>query len=53
MTLTPVTGMGRQWVGDKDANRARFAAQARADRRSAARDRAAGVWGTERLAVNF
>jgi hypothetical protein len=43
LTITRVTGLGRQWVGDKDANAARFAAQARADRRAAARDRLAGV----------
>lgn len=43
MTLTRVTGLGRQWVGDKDANAARYAAQARADRIAAARDRLAGI----------
>jgi len=43
MTITRVTGLGRQWVGDKDANAARFATQARADRRAAALDRLAGV----------
>jgi hypothetical protein len=52
-TITPVVGLGRQWTGDKVANAARFAAQARADRRAAAADRAAGIWGTERLACNF
>ena len=41
LTITRVTGLGRQWVGDKDANAARFAAQARADRRAAARERLA------------
>ena len=39
MTLTPVTGLGRQWVGDKDAIRQIYAAQVRADRRAAAADR--------------
>ena len=29
-TITPVVGLGRQWVGDKDANAKRFAAQAKA-----------------------
>ena len=38
-TITPQTGLGRQWVGDKDANAKRFAAQAKADRRAAAMDR--------------
>ena len=38
-TITPVVGLGRQWVGDKDANAKRFAAQAKADRRAAALDR--------------
>jgi len=38
-TITPVVGLGRQWIGDKDANAARFAEQAKADRRAAARDR--------------
>ena len=53
MTLTPVTGLGRQWVGDKDANRQAYAAQVKADRRAAARDRRSGMWDRERLAVNF
>ena len=39
MTLTPVTGLGRQWLGDKDAIRQTYAAQVRADRRAAAADR--------------
>jgi hypothetical protein len=52
-TITPVVGLGRQWTGDKIANAARFAAQAKADRRAAARDRAAGMWDAERLACNF
>ena len=52
-TITPQTGLGRQWTGDKIANAARFAAQAKADRRAAARDRAAGMWDAERLACNF
>ena len=43
ITITRVTGLGRQWVGDKDANAARFAAQAKADRRAAAADRRAGI----------
>ena len=38
-TLNPVNSLGRQWVGDKDANAARAAAQYAADRRAAARDR--------------
>ena len=42
-TITRVTGLGRQWVGDKDANARRFAAQAKADRIAAARDRLAGL----------
>jgi hypothetical protein len=52
-TITPQTGLGRQWTGDKIANAARFAKQAKADRRAAAADRAAGIWQTERLACNF
>ena len=52
-TITPVVGLGRQWTGDKVANAARFAAQARADRRAAAADRRDGIWQTERLACNF
>ena len=38
-TITTVTGLGRQWVGDKDANARRQQAQAKADRIAAARDR--------------
>ena len=38
-TLNPVNSLGRQWVGDKDANAQRAAAQYAADRRAAARDR--------------
>ena len=38
-TLNPVNSLGRQWVGDKDANAATAAAQYAADRRAAARDR--------------
>ena len=53
MTLTPVTGLGRQWVGDKDAIRQAYAAQVRADRIAAARDRRAGLWQPQPLAVNF
>jgi hypothetical protein len=52
-TITPVVGLGRQWTGDKVANAARFAAQAKADRRAAAADRRSGMWDTERLACNF
>jgi hypothetical protein len=52
-TITPVVGLGRQWIGDKDANAARAKAQYKKDRRAAARDRAAGMWGSERLACNF
>ena len=52
-TITPVVGLGRQWTGDKDANAKRAAAQYRKDRRQAARDRAAGMWGSERLACNY
>ena len=37
-TLNPVNSLGRQWVGDKDANAAAAAAQYAADRRAAARD---------------
>ncbi len=43
VTITPVTGLGRQWIGDKDAIRAAAAAQYREDRRAAARDRLAGI----------
>ena len=50
-TITPQRGLGRQWVGDKDANAKRAAAQYR-DGRQAARDRAA-AWETQRLASNF
>jgi len=53
MTITPVTGLGRQWIGNKDAVRNSYAMQVRADRIAAARDRNAGMWQTERLAVNF
>jgi len=42
-TITPQTGLGRQWTGDKTANAARFAKQIRADRRADAADRAAGL----------
>jgi len=52
-TITPQTGLGRQWTGDKTANSKRAAAQYKKDRRAAARDRAAGIWQTERLACNF
>jgi hypothetical protein len=38
-TITRVTGLGRQWVGDKSANAARAASQYAADRRAAARER--------------
>ena len=38
-TITRVTGLGSQWVGDKDANAAAAAAQYAADRRAAARER--------------
>ena len=40
-TLNPVQSLGRQWVGDKTANAARFAGQAKADRIAAARERLA------------
>jgi hypothetical protein len=53
MTLTPVTGLGRQWKGDKDATRLAYARQVKADRKAAAADRRSGMWQTERLAVNF
>jgi len=39
VTITRVTGLGRQWVGDKDANAARAMAQYRNDRIAAARER--------------
>jgi len=42
-TVTRVTGLGRQWVGDKDANARRAANQYAADRRAAARDRLMGL----------
>jgi hypothetical protein len=45
-------GSGRAF-GDKDANAKRAAAQYRKDRRQAARDRAAGMWETQRLACNY
>ncbi len=38
-TLNPVQSLGRQWLGDKDANAARASAQYAADRRAAARER--------------
>lgn len=53
MTLTRVTGLGRQWVGDKDANARRFAEQARADRIAAARDRLMDRVGHSTLASRF
>ncbi len=53
MTLTPVTGLGRQWVGDKDANATRAARQHRADRIAAARDRLLDRVGHSPLAVRF
>ena len=53
MTLTRVTGLGRQWVGDKDANAARFAEQAKADRIAAARDRLLNRVGHSHLAARF
>lgn len=40
-TINPVQSLGRQWVGDKEANARRHAAQVRADRRAAAADRRA------------
>jgi len=52
-TITPQTGLGRQWLGDKTANSKRASAQYKKDRRAAARDRAAGIWQTERLACNY
>ena len=52
-TITPVVGLGRQWVGDKDANAARFAAQAKADRIAAARDRLLDRVGHSPLACRF
>lgn len=54
MTLTPVTGLGRQWLGDKAAVAARAAAQHRADRRAAARERLLmGAEAHSPLAVRF
>ena len=54
MTLTPVTGLGRQWLGDKTAVAARAAAQHRADRRAAARERLLmGAEAHSPLAVRF
>jgi len=53
MTLTPVTGLGRQWVGDKTTNAQRFAAQAQADRIAAARDRRLNGVGHSPLAARF
>jgi hypothetical protein len=52
-TITPVVGLGRQWVGDKDANARRFAEQARADRIAAARDRLQERVGHSPLACRF
>ena len=52
-TITPVVGLGRQWVGDKDANARRFAAQAKADRIAAARDRLMDRVGHSHLACRF
>ena len=53
MTLTRVTGLGARMVANLPAVMVAYKAQAKADRRAAARDRAAGMWQTERLAVNF
>ncbi len=53
MTLTPVTGLGRQWVGDKTANAARFAQQAKQDRIAAARDRLLNRVAHSPLAARF
>lgn len=54
LTITRVTGLGRQWVGDKDATAAAAAAQHRADRIAAARDRRAStVQLHSHLAVRF
>ena len=39
LTITRVTGLGSQWVGDKVANASRAAKQHRADRRDAALER--------------
>ena len=52
-TITPVVGLGRQWIGDKDANARRFAAQAKADRIAAARDRLMDRVGHSHLACRF
>ena len=38
-TITKVTGLGRQWKGDKDANARRYAEQVRKDRIAARQDR--------------
>ena len=42
-TITRVTGLGRQMVSVLDSVKRRFAAQAKADRIAAARDRIAGL----------
>jgi hypothetical protein len=52
-TITPVVGLGAYMVKDLPAVMVAYKAQAKADRRAAARDRAAGMWGRERLASNF
>ena len=53
VTITRVTGLGRQWVGDKDATARRFAAQAKADRIAAARDRLMDRVGHSPIACRF
>ena len=53
MTITPVTGLGARMVDNLPAVVANYKAQAKADRIAAARDRRAGVWGEQHLAVNF
>ena len=53
LTITRVTGLGRQWVGDNDATAKRFDAQAKADRIAAARDRLSDQQAQSPLAVRF
>jgi hypothetical protein len=47
MTMTPVTGLGRDYKGDKDKAKKSYDIQAKADRRAAAKERAAS--GEDRL----
>lgn len=41
MTMTPVTGLGRDYKGDKDKVKKTYDAQVKSDRRAAAKERSA------------